>query len=211
MWDAKENYWSGHEWDSDDPWQPRENSKKDTRYPRSKSAHGARWYNDGSGAFEAFVNPLFKKLPKAQEIAWYVMKGDAHWDNTTTWKALGNTYTGGIWLKKLSVIANDVHKTPSDLKRDYPEGINVSETSIDQNGPLKTGKPAKIDDYFFLPALGFWYEGALYFLGSSGFYWSSSSDPFSKDKAYSLYFSSTEVKFGNSGYRKNGFVAQPFE
>lgn len=211
MWDAAKNYWSGHEWDSADPWQPKENSKKDSRYPKSKSADPDRWYNEGSGAFVASVNPLFKKLPNAQEIAWYVLKGDAHWDNTTPWKALGNTYTGGIWLKKLSVIAQEVHKKPSDLKRDYPEGINVTETSFEQNGPLTSGKPAKIDDYFFLPALGFWYNGALYSLGSNGFYWSSSSDPFSKEKAFSLFFSSDEVKFGSNSYRFNGFVAQPFK
>ena len=209
MWDARENYWSGHEWDSKAPWQPRENSKRDPRYPRSKSRDGARWYNEGGsiGVSIGASTPLFRNLPNAQEIVWYVMKGDAHWDNTTQWEAFGQLHTGGIWLKKLSVIANDVHKTPSDLKLDYPKGINVSETSID----LKTGKPVKIDDYFFLPALGFWYEGALYYLGSNGFYWSSSSDPFSKDKAFSMSFNNEKVSFGNNSYRNNGFVAQPFE
>ena len=213
MWDAKENYWSGHEWDSDDPWQPRENSKRDPRYPKSKSADGARWYNEGGGTGVSIgaSNPLFKQLPNSQELAWYVIYGDAHWDKDKTWTALGNTYTGGIWLKKLSVIANDVHKTLSDLKRYYPDGIVVSTSSFEKSGTLTSGKPAKIDDYFFLPALGFWYNGALYSLGSNGFYWSSSSDPFSKEKAFSLFFSSDEVKFGSNSYRFNGFVAQPFK
>lgn len=213
LWDAKENYWSGHEWDAKDPYQ-----LKRQGYPKSKSADGARWYNDGIGAFRAFQNPLFKKLPNAQELAWYVMKGDPHWENTTKWKVFGNTYkTGGIWLKKLSVIANDVHKELSELKRDYPHGLNGSGCNFEKSVPIKSGKPDNIKDYFFLPALGSYMFGTLYGLGSSGFYWSSSSspinnDPFDKEeKAYSIYFTSTELKYGNTSNRNNGGVAQPFE
>ncbi|KGF34829.1 hypothetical protein [Hoylesella buccalis] len=212
MWDAKENYWSGHEWDSDNPWQLI-NGRKNSGYPESKSKDGARWYNEGSGAFQASVNSLFKKLPNIQEIAWYVMKGDAHWDNTTKWTAFKKTYTGGIWLKKLSVIANDAHKNLSDLKREYPQGIVVSGSDFVQAGPLQSGKPAEseIDKYFFLPALGCYGEGTLYGLGSRGFYWSSSSDPFDENNAFSLSFDSQVLQFGNTSRRYNGGVAQPFE
>lgn len=213
MWDAKENYWSGHEWDSADPWQ-RIDGKKDSRYPKSKSADGPRWYNEGGdiGTSIGASNPLFKKLPNSQELAWYVLNGDAHWDNTTKWTAIGKTYTGGIWLKKLSVIAEEVGKSLSDLKRHYPEGIVIYKSSFEKSGPLKSGKPDEsvIDKYFFLPALGYYMEGTLYGLGSNCFYWSSSSDPFSKENAFSLYFNSKEVKFGSNSYRNNGGVAQPF-
>ena len=212
MWDAKENYWSGHEWDSADPWQ-QINGRKHSSYPKSGDA--ARWYHEGGGrgvSLAASVNPLFKKLPNSQEIAWYVSNGDAYWDGDKSWTAFGKKCKGGIWLKKLSVIANDVHKTPSDLKRYYPEGIYVSASSFEQGYPIKKfGTPSKIDDYFFLPALGSYMEGALYGLGSIGFYWSSSSDPFSEKNAFSMYFNSEKVSFGTNSYRNNGGVAQPFE
>ncbi len=213
MWDAKENYWYGHEWDAKD-----HSQLKRQGYPTSKSTDAARWYNDGIGAFRAFQNPLFKKLPNAQELAWYVMKGDAHWDNITKWKVFGNTYkTGGIWLKKLSVIADEVHKDISYLKLYYPDGLNGSGCNFEKKIPIKPGKPDNIKDYFFLPALGSYMGGMLYGLGSSGLYWSSSSspinnDPFDKEqKAYSIYFTSTELQYGNTSNRNNGCVAQPFE
>ena len=111
MWDAKENYWFGHEWDSDAPWQPKGNGKA-SNDPNSEDA--ARWYHKGD-AFDNFQNSLFRDLPNAQELTWYVMKGDAHRDNTTEWEAFGQLHTGGIWLKKLSVIADEVHKDLSYL------------------------------------------------------------------------------------------------
>ncbi len=216
MWDAKENYWSGHEWDSDAPWQ-RKDGKKDLHYPKSKSADGARWYNEEGdiGASIGASNPLFKKLPNSQELAWYVLKGDAHWDNTTKWKAFGRTCTGGIWLKKLSVIAQEVGKSLSYLKQYYPDGINREGADFWKECPiLKSGKPDKKDDYFFLPALGSYMDGALYNLGKGGLYWSSSSALSSKEKAYSLFFSiegERVMKFGSNSYRNNGCVAYPFK
>lgn len=212
MWDAEKNYWSGHEWDAKD-----HSQLKKQGYPKSKSDAGARWYNDGIGAFRAFQNPLFKKLPNAQELAWYVMDGDPHWDKDKTWTAFGNTYHGGIWLKKLSAIAKKNGKMLSELTRDYPHGLNGSGCNFEKSVFIKPGKPNDIKDYFFLPALGSYMLGTLYGLGSSGFYWSSSSspinnDPFDKEqKAYSIYFTSTELKYGNTSNRNNGGVAQPFE
>lgn len=213
MWDAEKNYWSGHEWDAKD-----HSQLKKQGYPKSKSDAGARWYNDGIGAFRAFQNPLFKKLPNAQELAWYVMDGDPHWDKDKTWTAFGNTYHGGIWLKKLSAIAKKNGKMLSELTRDYPHGLNGSGCNFEISVRItKFGKPNDIKDYFFLPALGSYMLGTLYGLGSSGFYWSSSSspinnDPFDKEqKAYSIYFTSTELKYGNTSNRNNGGVAQPFE
>ena len=211
-WDAAENYWSGHEWDATDPWQPKENDKTNDGYPKSKAADGARWYNEGSGPFEAFVNPLFNQLPNANEIGWYVKKGDAHWDNSTQWEVFGKVYTGGIWLKKLSVIARENGKNPADLKKADPNGTNLLATSKTYSVSLNSGKPAdsEIDKYFFLPALGYYRYGKLNYLGSGGGYWSSSAYPSNSSSAYSLYFNSGNVYLGNNA-RYEGFVAQPFE
>ncbi len=213
MWDARENYWSGHEWDATtDPWQPTIEDAKSSNYPKSKYTDGARWYHEGDGAFEASVNPLFKKLPNANEIAWYVLKGDAHWDNSTLWKVFGKVYTGGIWLKKLSVIAKENGKTLADLKKADPNGINQLTTDKPYYITNKSGKPAdsEISKYFFLPALGCYNDGKLSSLGFSGYYWSSSSVPGNNVLGYNLNFYSAAVMLGRSS-RSYAWVAQPFE
>ncbi len=222
MWDAKANYWSGHEWDSDDAWQKKDGSN-DPRFPESKLKDAARWYNEGGdiGVSIGASNPLFKRLPNSQELAWYVLKGDAHWDNDIkhSWTAFGKPYHGGIWLKKLSVIAQENGKTLSYLKRNYPHGLKGIGNHFEKTIKLSSGKPDEsvINNYFFLPALGYYGDGTLQLLGSLGLYWSSSSaplnnDPFDKEqKAFSLSFNSKNISFGSNCNRKNGCVAQPFE
>ena len=212
MWDAAENYWSGHEWDATTAWQPKTEDASNDNYPKSKGTDGARWYHEGSGSFEASVNPLFNKLPNANEIGWYVKKGDAHWDNSTQWTAFGKTHTGGIWLKKLSVIAQENNKKLAELKKADPDGTNLL-TSADTyyTSPI-SGKPADnvIDKYFFLPALGWYSSGKLSYLGSNGGYWSSSASPSDSSFAYYVNFGSGRVYLYSTRHY-NGFVAQPFE
>ena len=212
MWDAAENYWSGHEWDASVAWQPTVEGASNDGYPKSNAVDGARWYHEGEGAFEASVNPLFNKFPNANEIGWYVLKGDAHWDNSTQWEAFGKTYTGGIWLKKLSVIAQENGKEPAALKLKDPKGNNLLQNSDYYTISPTNGKPADsvIGNYFFLPALGRYNGGKLYSLGSLGHYWSSSACPSNSSGAFNLGFSSGYVGLYNS-YRFFGFVAQPFE
>lgn len=209
MWDAKENYWSGHEWDSTDPWQPATNDAENEKYPESKEADGPRWYNEGGGAFEASVNPLFSQLPNANEMAWYVMKGDPHWDNTTQWEAFGEKHTGGIWLKKLSVIADENHTTRSDLKNKAPEDNENAESYYSFPASVKLNEN-EFSKYFFLPALGFYTNGQFNGLGSYGYYWSSSANPSNSDEAYILYFCNAGV-YVDVYPRTDGYVAQPFE
>ncbi|WP_130828621.1 hypothetical protein [Prevotella rectalis] len=211
MWDAAKNYWAGHEWDAAVAWQPTVKDATNDGYPKSKSADGALWYHEGSGAFEA-SNALFKQLPNANEIGWYVSKGDAYWDNSTQWKAFGKTYTGGIWLKKLSVIAKENSKQLADLKKADPNGTNLLTSAKSYSISPESGKPAdsEISKYFFLPALGCYNAGGLDNLGFTGYYWSSSAYPSVSSYAYSLGFSSGIVSLDYT-YRHNGFVVQPFE
>ena len=212
MWDAAENYWSGHEWDASVAWQPTVNEASNDGYPKSKDADASRWYHEGSGSFEASVNPLFKDLPNANEIGWYVLKGDAHWDNSTQWEAFGTTHTGGIWLKKLSVIAQESGKEPAALKQADPNGKNLLQNYDSYSISPKNGKPSdsEISKYFFLPMLGY-YDGKLENLGSDGFYWSSSALPNNSSFAYCLYFHSGSVVGMYGNYRPLGLVAHPFE
>ena len=211
MWDAAENYWSGHEWDAYTAFQPTKNDAEDENYPKYNT-DGARLYHKGSGFFEASVNPLFRKLPNANEMAWYVVKGNPHWDNSTQWEVFGKTYTGGIWLKKLSVIAQENNKTLSDLKNKNHEGVDMRTTYKFYNATPISGKPedSEISKYFFLPALGYYLSGQLYELGLSGRYWSSSASP--DDRACNLVFDRDDViaNFYNNS-RNYGLVTQPFK
>ena len=215
MWDAAENYWSGHEWNSADPWQPTVYAPTNDYYPKSKAADGARWFHEGIAPLEASVNPLFNKLPNANEMAWYVTMGYAHWDESTQWEVFGKTYTGGIWLKKLSVIAQENNKTLADLKKAGPEGTNllVSGPSASYTrGYVLNGKPSdsEIGNYFFLPALGAYENGELFTPGNSGYYWSSSASTSLDNTAYLMQFNSSVVLLATYG-RNGGYVAQPFE
>lgn len=213
MWDAKENYWYGHEWDAVTPWQPTGYYETNSGFPKSK-ADVARWYHEGSDAFEV-SNSLFKQLPNANEMAWYVLKGDAHWDRSTPWEVFGRIYKRGIWLKKLSVIAHENGKEKSaDLKLKDPndKDLCVSDGDYASSIDSDSGKPAdsKISNYFFLPALGYYYNGQFKSFSAMGYYWSSS--PASKDisNAYELIFSRDNVHMSFTT-RSYGYVALPFE
>ena len=213
MWDAAENYWSGHEWDSADRWQTTIENFYNLNY--AKSANDSRWYHEGEGSFEASINPLFKELPNANEMAWYVLRGDAHVDYSTWWEVFGELRSGGIWLKKLSVIAQESGKEPAALKQADPNGKNLLASYDSYTISSAKGKPAdsEIDKYFFLPGLGFYVMGKLTSFGTYspyGFFWSSSAHPSNSDNAYYLYFGSGLVSVG-SHLRENGIVAHPFE
>ncbi|MDY3105204.1 MAG: hypothetical protein SOW45_10975 [Prevotella sp.] len=214
MWDARENYWSGHEWDASDAWQPTKNTVGNDDYPKSKEADGARWYNDVEGPLEASVNPLFKQLPNANELAWYVLKGDCYWDNSSLWKAFDKVHSGGIWLKKLSVIAEENGKKPAELKQNDPNGKNLLTFSNPQSYkfPPKFGKPSdsEIGKYFFLPAMGHYTQGDTYHFGFGGSYWSSTADPSYNRGAYCLNFFYGAVELYYEP-RTRGCIAQPFE
>lgn len=213
MWDAVKNYWSGHEWDTAEPWQPTVNDETNENNPLSNEDELSRWYHEGWSGFEASVNPIFSKLPNANEIAWYVVKGAPHWDNTTQWKAFGKTYTGGLWLKKLSVIAKENHKTLDELKNRNPENYDMRLEFWTTHVVPSSGKPkdSELSDYFFLPAVGFYDFDSLSKFGSEGDYWSSTATIYGNtETAYGLHFKSGIVKVFNLD-RTFGIVAQPFE
>lgn len=216
MWDAAENYWSGHEWDAADPWQPTVNRKRNDGYPKSKADDPSRWFHEGERSFEASVNPLFNQLPNANEMGWYTLKGDGHWEVSTWWEVFGELHTGGLWLKKLSVIAQENGKELTGLKLKDPKGHDLRSYADYYSISPANGKPAdsEIGKYFFLPALGhygFYDEGELRSLGSSGNYWSSSAYPANSSCAYPLQFSFDIVLLIGNEYRSYGYVAQPFE
>ena len=226
MWDAKQHYWYGHLNSDGTP---------DGNYPKSKAADPERWYNDyypGKNIRNDAQTELFKTLPNANELAWYVMKGDPHWEQPRNYTRVsgGHIYTvniGGLWLRKKRAIvaylkANEGYPasfTENDLKEGYK--TSASAAPVDYRviahgfmvSAIPRGTPANKEDYFYLPALGQYSNGQLNNYGGNygiGFYWSSSGYSDGAVRAYQLTFHSYAV-FANSQVSLMGQIAVPFE
>ena len=213
MWDAQQNYWSGHEWNKANPWQPVLNGQSNSNYAQNNS--DPRYYNEAFtyGADNKATHASCKDLPNANEMSWYCMYGDPRWDGDELWTTMGHLYKGGMWFKKKSVLlAEGNYNTEksadntTDLRTTY-KYYNNTNSSINNSG---LPSAADSNKYFYLPALGYYYSGRLYSVGDYGLYWSSSANPWSSNFAYNLHFNSGFVNVG-SGSRSNGFRAEALQ
>ena len=213
MWDAQDQYWAGYEWTHKNPaWQPTLNyylpgATTSNFYPQSNS--DPRYCNEGggSGRFDA-THASCKDLPNANELSWYVRKGDPRWDADELWTTMGHLYKGGMWfLKKDNIIDYD-----KEHSADKTTDLRTT-AEMHGNHSLNPGLPSAADasKYFYLPALGFYYAGKLWFVGEYGYYWSSSSSPLGNGSAYNLVFQNggADVLHGNE--RRHGMRVQVFE
>ena len=205
MWDAQQNYWAGHEWNSATPWQPTLNGQHNLNYPKNNS--DSRWYHEGTlKPFNATQSCAI--CPNANEMSWYVGKGDPHWDKDELWTTMGHLYKGGMWLLKKSKIAgyrNDKSYRGPDYRM---------QSEYDTYSSISQGPPsvAEASDYFYLPALGR-YEGAgsINTLGVMGGYWSSNADPERFNSAYYLSFTNSIIIIQYNNVRSTGYRVQAFE
>ena len=219
MWDARQDYWYGHLLADGTP---------DGNAPQSKAADPERWCNDyypGPGMrIDATQNKLFKTLPNANEVCWYVTKGDPH-KGTGVYADNGHLVTGsGLWLRKKSAIVNYLINTehyPATLTWDeLKEGYRTSATATPKdarvtplnpiNHTLTPGNPAQLNDYFFLPVTGIYISSVLLDPTTYGGYWSSSGSPQYASNACTLEFTDSYVIAGD-GNRTRGSIARPFE
>ena len=216
MWDAQQNYWAGHEWNSAAPWQPTlKTQPANPNYPQSNT--DLRYYNASYPGWE-ISNPAIhscKDLPNANALSWYVVYGDPRWDADELWTTMGHLYKGGMWFKKKSVLLVDGHYDTeksadgsTDLRRTYDSYSNTN-SSINNSG---LPSAAAAGNYFYLPALGLYGDGQLNSVGGTGYYWSSSACPWNSTDAYYLYFFSGYVMVSNSSYnRRLGCRVDGFE
>ena len=206
MWDAQEQYWKGHEWNSANPWQPVLNGNSNSNYAQSNS--DPRYYNDnypGDGISNPATHTSCKDLPNVNEMTWYAAKGDPRWDADELWTTMGHLYKGGMWFKKKAYISGYNTNTAvygGDWRANG--GGDVWYTS--QTLP----SAADAGNYFYLPALGYYYYGQLYSVGSHGCYWSSSAYPWLSSDAYYLNFYSGYVRVYRD-YRKYGYRAEALQ
>ena len=208
MWDAQQNYWSGHEWNSASPWQTVLNGQKNTNYAQSYT--DPRYWNGsypGYGISNPATHSSFNNVPNVNEMTWYAAKGDPRWDADQLWTTMGHLYKGGMWFKKKANISGfNPNKAVdgTDWRTNGKEGTwSVSQTRPDA---------ADAGNYFYLPALGYYdyyNSGRLRDVGDIGYYWSSSAYPWSSYNAHYLELSSSNVRvtYFNRfhGYRVGGF------
>ena len=205
MWDAQQNYWSGHEWNKANPWQPVLNGQSNSNYAQNNS--DPRYYNEAFtyGADNKATHTSCKDLPNVNEMTWYAAKGEPRWDADELWTTMGHLYKGGMWFKKKANISGfDANKAV--------DGSDWRTTSKYQNWSASYTLPdaADANNYFYLPALGSYDSGQLNYVGGYGFYWSSSAYPWGSDTAYTLNFISGRVVVSN-GSRYGGFRAEALQ
>lgn len=212
MWDAKvgEHVWKGYE-----KYQPILNGKTDGHYPFMAS--DARWYNPIG--FPTSASRSAKDCPNANELLWYALKGDPHWD-PSIWSIMKHLYAGGMWLKKRATIAKENGKTLQALKaaapggtdytREYPTDPKIYMKYVTNNEKITVGKPADSSNYIFLPTYGYYLTGTgeLKFVGRMGYYWSSTPRPDENLNGYNLYVERNKVHTGY-GDRKNAHCLWP--
>ena len=205
MWDAQQNYWSGHEWNSANPWQPTLTSQPaNPNYPQSNT--DLRYRNEAFtyGVDNPATHTSCKDLPNVNEMTWYAAKGDPRWDADELWTTMGHLYKGGMWFKKKAYISG-YNSNTSVYGTDWRTTNGNHTWSASQTLP----SAADAGNYFYLPALGKYLSGGLADVGYRGGYWSSSAYPWGGNDAYSLDFGSGDVNVGNysrvRGYRVDGF------
>ena len=215
MWDAQQQYWYGYEWTrhlSGNTGQPTLNGNSSSNYPQNNS-DVSRWYNEGggSGRFDA-THSSCKDLPNANEMSWYCMYGDPRWDADELWTTMGHLYKGGMWFKKKSVLQAE-HHYDTEKSADGSTDLRTTWKNYNNNSSsINSGVPSAADagNYFYLPALGYYYSGQLDIVGGVGYYWSSSANPWVSSNAYYLDFGSGSVVVYDYG-RYYGFRAEAFQ
>ena len=206
MWDAQQNYWAGHEWNSANPWQPVLNGQSNSNYAQNNS--DPRYYNEAFtyGVDNPATHTSCKDLPNVNEMSWYAMYGDPRWDGDELWTTMGHLYKGGMWFKKKANISGfDANKAVDGT--DWRTNGKTRYWSVSQTLP----DAADAGNYFYLPALGSYIYGYLFSVGSDGYYWSSSAIPSGSAFAYGLNFNSGIVGVDGNINRGKGFRAEAFQ
>ena len=113
---------------------------------------------------------------------------------------MGHLYKGGMWFKKKAYISG--YNSYSDANFvDRRTQINTLICPVSST-PLSA---ADAGNYFYLPALGQYYSGLLYAIGSAGNYWSSSASSGAATGACGMLFTSSSVHIETNFTRTSAF------
>ena len=212
MWDAQEQYWKGHEWNQggSQPTLGELYPGATTSNDYAKNNSDSRYYNEaypGYGVNNLAIHTSCKNLPNANELSWYCMYGDPHWDGDELWTTMGHLYKGGMWILKKTNISGYRSDKAYDNITDYRTISAGCTNYIVTPGPPTTADAGR---YFYLPALGEYSSGRLRYF-DNGYYWSSSGSPWFTDEAYCLEFTGSLIDVTYNAHRSYGCRVGTFE
>lgn len=118
LWDAQHDAWYGYY-----QYQPTyDGAPAGEHYPQSEAAAPDRWFNTATNPTVAInASNSCKDCPNSNQMIWYAMKGNPHWDEQKVWSVMGHLYTGGMWFKKAQKIADDESTNLAAVKNGYPD------------------------------------------------------------------------------------------
>ena len=170
MWDARTDqpYWNGV------ANYPVVNDATNNAYPHNSA--DPRWCNEGPTIGVGAPFRSAASMPSANECMWYTQRGNPHWDGNKLWAMDKHLYKGGMWIKKKSYISGFT-------STQTPTGANLNTTPQDYSSPSNIsatptqGRPAQtvINQYFFLPANGYYDNEKLKERNNSGYYTSKTA------------------------------------
>jgi putative lipoprotein len=208
QWDAGKPYWDGYKGTI-----PVVNGEGGNYMPGSGSD---RYMNSNLNAFEG--NNSCASAPNVNEALLYSFCGETCWDGNLVWTMNKHLYKGGMWFQKLNKISSGGHTgfthpvtniyqwsnnyIPSSSNtywNSWSEGDegNVSAGAWTKD-VTKQGKPTNIENYFFLPAMGYLNKNGMLVLGDNdkygyyGSYWTSNGVNLGY-QALSLHFNDKKV------------------
>ena len=218
-WDAAvgQNFWKGYEYGSVNPQQPTINGQDNPTYApqmnNPESASNPRGYRNDASAPTPFPEATRSAANclNVNEALWYCFKGDPHSD-IELWALMGHVYVGGIWFKRQNIIATENSKTTLQLKDQAPDNIDHRLTGWLDGGSQRkvnnnviAGKPSNLNEYFYLPYLGAYYDnGQLKHVGVWGLFNTSTPHPTNSSSAASFFFNFGQVCV-DFGSRTGGF------
>ena len=219
QWDAKAPYWDGVTL----PDVLENNTNYDSYGTRSANSNCST-ANNGSGVATNAANSC-AIAPNVNELLYYQKHGDPRYEFKTLWAFKGHLYVGGLWLKKQSVIYNDLKAagynqltSQADMKEKYYSSSTDAAGSDYRISTLPHSDascsydiPTNTTDYFFLPALGHFSNGTLMSIYRELIYWSSSGVSGYSDDSYYLIYLGPKLGIYHWSFRNQGVPVRPFE
>lgn len=232
LWDAQHDAWYGYY-----QYQPTyDGAPAGEHYPQSEAADPDRWYNTADNpTMPTHASNSCKDCPNLNQMIWYCVKGNPHWDGQKPWSVLGHLYVGGMWFKKAQKIADDEGTNLTAMQTGFPDpntGVMtdwrtkksddfpifqiVENPSENHSGFFKPAAPisalSSTADYFYLPAFGAFFsriaaDGTTEapFTPQWGAYWSSTRVPASVSNASGMYFTKNQVYAQPNGYAAGAY------
>ncbi len=160
-------------------------------------------YNDPSASAS---NVLFTNAADISPNPYFEVEGEDGWRtlSNTEWQYLLNSRTGNRFAKAMLHESCGLLIFPDGYEVTGGTGISaINSSNADfpsQSIPSDIWAVMESDGVAFLPASGYRSDDVQYYVGTDGYYWSSSNDGF--EKAYGMYFDSDRTVTNSSVWRR---------